>query len=240
MADTVHIYSIAYNEEVLIEKMIRHYRDRFPNCAITIFDNQSSDKTREIAESLSCIVLEHDSNNEVRDDLYLAIKNNCWKGQNERWALICDVDEFLYLDENDLLTEQSQGSTVIQFEGWNLITMSDDPDIIDLDCKVGSRAPQYDKFYLFDTWALTDINYSAGCHHADPKGLVVKSDTKYLMCHWKALGLNYMINRHLEFGKRLSKQNRDKGWGVHYLDSAEQIRTNWKFYQEHPENKQIL
>ncbi len=60
------------------------------------------------------------------------------------------------------------------------------------------------------------------------------------MCHFKALGLNYMINRHGEFATRMSQQNLAKGLGFHYLDSAETIRNNWKFYQEHPDNKQVL
>ena len=240
MKSDLHLYALAYNEEVLIEKFILHYRDRFPNCAITIYDNQSTDRTKEIALSYGCQVMDHYTNNEIRDDLYLKVKNNCWKGQFEKWACIVDIDEFLYINQEQLLEEESKGVTLIDFEGWNMITMSDDEDIIDLDLTVGSRAVQYDKQYLFDAQQLTEINYSAGCHYCSPIGNIKHSETKYLMCHFKALGLNYMINRHTHFATRMSQQNLAAGHAVHYLDSADTIRRNWKFYQEHPDNKKLL
>ncbi len=236
----IHIYTIAYNEEILMEFLINHYKKMFPNCTITVYDNQSTDRTKEIALDYGCEVIEYDSNNEIRDDLYLEIKNNCWKGQKEKWACIVDCDEILFINEEQLLEEENKGITLISFEGWNMITMSDDPDIIDLDLIVGSRATQYDKQYLFDTQQITDINYSAGCHYSNPVGDIEYSTDKYRMCHFKALGLNYMIKRHTEFGKRMSQQNLEKGWGFHYLDSAETIKNNWKFYQEHPDNKKVL
>lgn len=236
----VTIYNISFNEEIILQKFIDHYKYQFPNCEIVIYDNQSTDKTKEIALKNGCKILEYNSNNEIRDDLYLEIKNNCWKDSNTDWVLIVDTDEFIYINEEQLKNEESLGKTIISFEGWNLITMSDNPDIIDLDLKWGSRAVQYDKSYLFNKKLIKEINYSAGCHYCAPKGKVQYSENKYLMCHWKALGLNYMINRHTEFGKRMSKQNLDKGWGVHYLYDSTQIRNNWKFYQEHPENKEVL
>ena len=236
----VTIYNISFNEEIILQKFIDHYKYQFPNCEIVIYDNQSTDKTKEIALKNGCKILEYNSNNEIRDDLYLEIKNNCWKDSNTDWVLIVDTDEFIYINEEQLKNEESLGKTIISFEGWNLITMSNNPDIIDLDLKWGSRAVQYDKSYLFNKKLIKKINYSAGCHYCAPKGKVQYSENKYLMCHWKALGLNYMINRHTEFGKRMSKQNLDKGWGVHYLDDSTQIRNNWKFYQEHPENKEVL
>ena len=236
----ISIFVICYNEEIILQKFIDHYRTRFPNCEITIYDNMSTDNSRQIAIKNGCKIIDYDSNNQIRDDLYLEIKNNCWKNANTDWVLIVDTDEFIYINEQQLKNEESLGKTIISFEGWNLITMSDNPDIIDLDLKCGSRAAQYDKSYLFNKKFIKEINYSAGCHSANPKGKIQYSENKYLMCHWKALGLNYMINRHTEFGKRMSKQNLDKGWGVHYLDNSTQIRDNWKFYQEHPENKKIL
>lgn len=233
----ITIYTIAYNEEIMLPKFIEWYRERFPNCRIVVYDNYSTDNTEQIALENNCEVIKYDSQNQIRDDLYLEIKNNCWKQSDTEWVLVCDVDELVNINEAELSQETA---SVISFEGWNLITMSDDPDIIDLNLHTGSRAPQYDKYYLFNKNKIKEINYSAGCHHASPVGEVSLSENKYLMYHFKSIGLNYMINRHIEFGKRMSKQNLDRGWGVHYLDSAETIRNNWKFYQEHPDNKKVL
>lgn len=231
------IYTIAYNEKIMLPKFIEWYRDMFPDCKIVVYDNYSTDNTEKIAIDNNCEVIKYDSNGEIRDDLYLEIKNNCWKNAETDWVLVCDVDELVNINEEQLKQETS---SIISFEGWNLITMSDDPDIIDLNLNTGSRAPQYDKYYLFNKSKIKEINYSAGCHSANPQGEVRLSKTKYLMFHFKSIGLNYMINRHTEFATRMSQQNLKKGWGAHYLDSADTIRNNWKYYQTHPDNKKVL
>lgn len=236
----INIYTICYNEEIVLPHMIKWYKDRFPNCHITVYDNYSSDKTEQIALDAGCTVIKYDSNNEIRDDLYLEIKNNCWKNSDTDWNLICDADEWIQITAEDLMKEEQLGSTIISFEGWNMITMSDDPDIIDFDLHWASRSPQYDKYYLFNKKYIKEIHYSAGCHGANPKGLVKLSEKTYPMYHFKALGLNYMINRYKEFSTRLSLTNLQQGWAVHYLDSADTIKRNWKFYQEHPDNKKVL
>jgi glycosyltransferase involved in cell wall biosynthesis len=48
----VTIYTITYNEELMIEFFINHYRKKFPGCEIVVFDNYSTDKTVEIAKKI--------------------------------------------------------------------------------------------------------------------------------------------------------------------------------------------
>ena len=70
----IQIYTICYNEEIILQKFIDHYRLRFPSCEITIYDNMSTDNSRQIAIKNGCKIIDYDSNNEVRNDLYLDIK----------------------------------------------------------------------------------------------------------------------------------------------------------------------
>ena len=58
---------MAYNEAVLLQFMINHYRIRFPDCNIVIYDNQSTDDTKKIALENGCEVVEFNSNGEVND-----------------------------------------------------------------------------------------------------------------------------------------------------------------------------
>ena len=58
----ISIFVICYNEEIILQKFINHYRTRFPNCEITIYDNMSTDNSRQIAIKNGCKVLEYDSN----------------------------------------------------------------------------------------------------------------------------------------------------------------------------------
>jgi glycosyltransferase involved in cell wall biosynthesis len=58
---TVHV--ITYNEEIMIEFFINHYRERFPNCEINIYDNYSTDRTVEIGKQYNCNIIMYDTNN---------------------------------------------------------------------------------------------------------------------------------------------------------------------------------
>lgn len=233
----ITVYTIAYNEEVMLPFMIKWYRERFPECKIVVYDNFSTDKTEEIALSNDCQVVKYDSNNQIRDDLYLEIKNNCWKTAETDWVLICDVDEFLDIQESDLINETS---TIITSEGWNMINTQPNPNLELKDIKWGTRAKQYDKAYLFNKKFIKEIRYSAGCHSCNPSGKIKYSSNLYKLFHFKAISEDYMIQRHTSFAKRMSEQNIKNGWGVHYFDTEETIRRNYTFYQTHPELIKVI
>ena len=48
----ITIHTVAYNEEKIVKYFIEHYRNRFPNCIIKIWDNFSKDNTVDIAKSM--------------------------------------------------------------------------------------------------------------------------------------------------------------------------------------------
>src|SRR5574338_784266 len=112
---TVHV--IAYNEEKFFPFMIKHYRERFPNCHIVLYDNYSTDHTVDIAKYHNVEVQYMDTNNTINDLKYLEVKNHCWKSAKTDWVLVCDMDELLDISENDLKYEESIGHTVIKGEG---------------------------------------------------------------------------------------------------------------------------
>ena len=59
--------------------MIKWYRERFPNCLIIVYDNESTDRSVQIALENNCKVISYSTNNQLSDSKYLEIKNNCWK-----------------------------------------------------------------------------------------------------------------------------------------------------------------
>lgn len=230
----IEIFTICYNEEIILQKFIDHYRTRFPNCEITIYDNMSTDNSRQIAFKNGCKVLEYDSNNEIRDDLYLEIKNNCWKQAKTDWVLICDVDEFLDINQEQL---EKEDCSIILSKGYNMVNLED--DLIFDNIKFGIRAKQYDKYYLFNKSKVKEINYEAGCHSANPKGEIKFSKNVYNLFHYTMLSEQYLINRYRRNFERLSKENKKHGWGIQYSDSEQTIRDRFttakKWFSENKE-----
>lgn len=221
----ITIYAVAYNEEVFLQFMIDHYRNRFPNCHIVVYDNQSSDRTVEIAKANGCDVIEFNTNNQISDRKYLEIKNSCWKSAQTDWVLVCDVDELLNINQEQLLEEESWGVTIILSEAYNLINMEDNFDFANI--KYGSRCSPYDKSYLFKRSVIQEINYTPGCHVCNPVGSVTYSDKPYLLYHYKCLNPDFHVDRYKEYTKRLSDENRRNGWGSHYNQSESDIRNGY-------------
>ncbi len=221
----ITIYTVAYNEEVFLQFMIDHYRTRFPNCHIVVYDNESTDKTVEIAKSNGCEVVTYGTNQKISDSKYLEIKNNCWKTAKTDWVLVCDVDELLNITQAELEAEDAIGTTIVRSEAYNLINMKDDYDLAGI--KYGSRCEPYDKYYLFKRAVLSQINYTPGCHVAHPVGTVRTSATPYKLYHYKCLNPDFHAARYKEYATRLSDENRRNGWGNHYNQSESDIRNGY-------------
>lgn len=212
------IYTITYNEELMLPYFINHYRNSFPNCKIVVYDNESTDNTVAIALKHDCEVRTYKTNNQINDIVYLQIKNNCWK-ESKGWVIVADCDELILVNENDL---QKETSSILKFQAYNMVNHFDNLDIYQI--AHGVRSKSYDKFYCFDASRIKNIHYNAGCHSAAPIGDVVYSDTVYYAFHYKYINLNYMIKRHAMFAKRLSEENKKRGYGAHYLYPKEQIK----------------
>ena len=221
----ITIYTLTYNEEALIEFFINHYRKRFPNCQINVFDNYSTDKTVEITKKNDCNVIMYDTNNKLSDNKYLEIKNNCWKESSTDWVIVCDCDELLDITEEELIQEDNKGTTIISTEAYDMINTSKDKNIINLnEISKGVRENLYDKKIMFKSKLINEINYHHGCHSDSPNGKIVLSHKKYKLFHYKYISENYVIDRYKLFNERLSEDNKKYGWGTHYSQNESQIR----------------
>lgn len=226
LKNTITIYTIAYNEEIMLPFMIDWYRKRFPNCHIVVYDNESTDNTVKIALEHDCELITYCTNNQLCDSKYLEIKNNCWKTAKTDWVLVCDVDELLEITQEELESENNLGFTVITSKAYNMYNLSSEETIENTN--YGVRAEQYDKIYLFNKSKIKEINYEPGCHYASPKGKISKSKLKYNLLHFSYIGEQYVINRYKRNSSRLSEENKKHGWGIHYNDNEQTIKNKFE------------
>lgn len=218
----ITIYCLAYNEQFMLPFFIEHYRTCFPDCHIVVYDNESKDKTRDIAEASGCEVRTFQTGDTLCDRTYLKIKNSCWKDAKTDWVLVCDVDELCEITTGSLAKNMMDETTILRFRGFNMVNQKDEL-ISPFEIKEGLRSESYDKSYCFNKKYIQEINYLVGCHKAVPQGKVIPSREVYKVRHYKYLHLPYMIKRHGEFAKRMNPVNKKHGWGGHYLYTPEQI-----------------
>lgn len=238
----IEAYILTWNESDIIELVIKHYQ-KFCD-QITILDNFSTDDTRDIAERMGCTVKTFGTL--FFDDAEnMKIKNECWKGSQADWVIVCDCDEVLvcefedytYYPENvrrydvydlkDFIRFIEPSATIFQTQGWQI--MSDSMPITDLlEITNGYHFSNYSKNIIFNPKAIKEINYNPGAHRIDPVGNVVYSEETLYVLHYKHIGgVDRTIKRYAQYRKRLSKNNLKKGWGIHYNRSVSSLKAEW-------------
>jgi glycosyltransferase involved in cell wall biosynthesis len=227
----IESHIVAWNEAETIHLTIKHYQ-RF--CYhVVIWDNHSTDTTREIAKSMGCTVKTFGKMGELSDRAYMELKNECWKkvhpGHDRRsWVIVVDADEILkFLKFKARLAEET-GVTIIKTQGWNVFS-HDMPKDEWLEIDNGHPEENYSKTVIFDPKNITDINFHIGCHVSRPKGNVrLGTDPMYLFHYRNVGGPQRLIERHNLYRARMSEENLQRQWGHHYLVSDEQRVKEWE------------
>ena len=223
----ITIYTITYNEEVILPYFIKWYRDRFPNCKIVVYDNESTDGTKNICLSTPNLqYIPYHTGNKLSDSTYLKIKNNAWKHAETDWVIVCDVDEFLDVRESNIIEFDKFEDSLIKGVGFNMCNVDGLHDITEI--KHGVRAIQYDKTILFNRKRIQEINYGAGCHHCEPQGDVNKATISLPLYHMKFIDVNLLVNKYKSYASRLSDENKEMRWGYHYEQEEWLIREEFK------------
>ena len=223
----VHVYILCYNEEVVISHTIEHYRRNFSDCEFTIYDNKSTDESRNIAKDLSCNIIEWESNNEIDDYKYKDIKNTCWKEQKEGWAIVIDMDEWLAVNDEILKKEEENDVTILKVKGVDMIGESKNILLDDIDLHKIEKCIDYERenknlcFRVGENY-ITEMNYDWGAHKCDPKGNVKYSEKTYINKHMAFLGLEFIIDKMIKRFNR-STRMRSVGMAIHYIDDIEKI-----------------
>lgn len=228
----IHVYGISYNEEVLMPHFIRHYSSFSEK--IFIYDNMSTDKTVQICEQFDSVeVFSFDTNDKIRDDVYLKLKNEIWKKSRQKadLVIVCDIDEFIYSKNfTDILNKSiEEKSTLFKCQGFNMITdvLPSYSDDLFSRFQFGVRESNFDKILMFDPNKIEEINYSFGAHDACPIGKIKFSKQVFSLLHYKFISLDYILARYKLFSSRLSRFNKKLKLGYHYSFSSFKIRNEY-------------
>ncbi len=214
--------TIAWNEEELMPIFLNHYEKICDK--IIVYDNESDDRTAEICDSHPLVERRvYKTDGQIRDDIYLDIKNNSWKDYRYYdWVCVLDLDEFIYHPNLHYFLEscKRKGISIPQTNGYSMWS-EDLPDskenIWEVSSK-GIRDTWYDKTPIFDPKLIQDINFKHGCHACFPSGSIVYDKYPELkLLHYKNIGgWERLEKRRKLYENRLSDINKEKKWGHNY------------------------
>jgi hypothetical protein len=225
----INIFLLCYNEGYLLPHTINHYKKYLPSCKITIYDNESTDNSVEIAKLHGCEVVSWSSNNIHNEYIQIDLRNNIWKKVNNGWIIMADMDEFICVTETELLEEMNNGTNILQIEGKDMIGESDTLDLSDInlqEIKKYVENSNESKNLCFLREKITEMNYGAGSHFCYPEGEIKYSLKKYINKHMNFLGLKFIINKNIKRYER-NEEMRKIGWNGHYTIDTDNIIKNY-------------
>lgn len=196
--------------------------------SVVVLENNSTDKTVQIAKSWGARVWEQDIPDVIDDQWYIDIKDNIWKSSKADWVMVVDCDEFIYHPNLVEVLEQTSG-TIIEptfYEMFSEKFPTTETQIYD-EVKFGCDGGP--KINIFRPGKIKEINYQGGCHNATPLGDVqFAKNTGICTLHMRFLSLQYVLDRSKHSAQRLSEFNKRTGLGFHYLWSEEDITNHFK------------
>lgn len=228
----IHYYAVCWNEEAILPWVFDYYGD-FVEC-FYIYDNYSSDDTEQIvSRNTKTQIVKFGEKGKFDDLANQRVKNNCWKRSRGKadLVIVCDMDEFLYQKDMKHVLQKICECKVsfpdmVGFEMYSTrMPEYNGIDRLPVLVKEGTRSQWFDKHIIFDPHRIVDINFDPGAHHAAPTGIVKSggNDMELKVLHYKYLGIDYLLARYDQLGKRLSSYNIENNLGTHYLAKKKEL-----------------
>ena len=233
----VSVFLLCYNESILISHTIRHYQTYLPGCEITIYDNESTDNSMEIARLMGCNIISWASD-DIDEHKYIGIKNNCWKRVMDGWIIVCDMDEWLCVTLDDLKEEENKKTCILTIKGNNMIGESIQIDLNDIDLHSIEKKVYYppeNKNLCFYRKAVNEMGYKIGAHKSNPElynnaytrlSESMYSKKVYENKHMNYLGIPFLIEK-MKHRYDRSARMRQRGWAIHYTNDVNKITEDY-------------
>lgn len=237
----IHVYTMCYNEEILMPYFLRHYgsfADR-----IFVFDHYSTDKTVQIVNShqkTTCV--SYGIKDEADNTVLVNLKNEAYKVSRGKadWVMIVDVDEFVYYPNlvKLLKSYKERGITLPKTRGCDMIAdgVPTHPGQIYEVIQKGVPDIMFSKRAVFNP--SIDIRYFPGAHKCNPQGNVVESEESEIkILHYRFLSAEFTADRVETRTTRRSQNDIENQWGIVKVSSGKTLRET--VMREYAERKAI-
>lgn len=204
---------LCWNESDILAFTINHYKQFCEK--IIVWDNFSTDESRDIALGLGCEVRQFGIMGQLDDYEYTILKNNCWKQSKADYVIVCDTDEIL------LEPPKQVNGNIFRMKGFNIFSETG-PKERWTELKRGLPDGNYAKHIIFAP-SIMNMNFEPGAHQCNPR-YPKYSDEVLTVLHFKhALGLDRVLRRNALYRPRMSQRNLTRKLGIQYLFHDKQV-----------------
>ena len=228
----IEVYVLCLNEMDILPWAVGYWR-LFAD-KVTVFDNGSTDGSLEYLSQFDWITVKHYITNEGTNDVVMrTLKNNCWKGTDADWIVVCDMDEMLFSPEGvrTTLAKAMEKNIDIIYPQWYTL-VSDavpayDGQLLHRIRPMWTPKPNEAKPMIFQPTKFKEINYCCGAHYCQPvvndEYFASHNGAIYCLHTERRLSPEYYIRKTKEAQARRSQINLKYGFGKQYEDSEEKM-----------------
>ena len=172
-------YCLIWNEEKMLDYYLRHYSQFCDK--IIFYDNESTDRSREIIESYANTEIRtYKTDGKLSDQAYKDLKTSSIQDArgNADYVIISDCDEFIYHPNiRKFLSDTLQKYSVYYPAGFQMASQSFPTTKGQIYHEVdrGEPSPWYAKPMLINPNLVGDLSYVDGCHEFETLDGLIKA-----------------------------------------------------------------
>lgn len=166
-------YVIAWNEELMLPYYLRHYSQFCDK--IIVYDNMSTDGTREIAEQYSMVeIIPFESNGEFNDYIHIELKRKSIQHAKNQadFIILSDCDEIIYHRNIRGFLDDNRDCSVFYPAGFQMVSNDfpyDLPGQLYDYVQWGEPNPWYVKPMIVNLNLVDDLEWVEGAHELETK-----------------------------------------------------------------------
>lgn len=234
MRDLLHVYMTTWENQEVLQDTITWYRQRVPDCKITVYDNMSADLTVEMCLDLGCQVRSFNTQGKMNEAILMKIRECCWLDpeHNSEFVIVCDDDEMV-----DVKLDKMEGWNVNHCVGYEMF--GSEGDKLE-DMKFGLPSAGYSKKLMWKRYEILAMNFGAGSHQSNPvakEGFeIIYNPDPFACYHTKwSRGWNKGVSRQKRIGPRVDEESKRKNWNWHFnlpdkLEEGQTGLNHWDYF----------
>ena len=238
----IDVFTLCWNEMDVLPWVVDYWQKYARH--VTVYDNGSTDGSTWFLEKFDWITVVPFESEGFNDMENMRIKNECWKGSDADYVVVCDMDECLLAADIKATLEKMkrEGATICKPQWYELqpkeMPKYERGKLLHETSPLCRPTQVSSKAVIFDPQVFDEIRYTPGAHQCNPMGNArwYEGDDLFCLHINHNLSFEYKLARYKELNERLSEENIRNRHGIHYAFSETILRKAWDEDMKHTVN----